>query len=232
MNAWSELPPEAMVEVLKSDELCITEVALLSAVLSWAKAELGRQKKEDSKENIKALLDEKKIIQQIRFPLFTVDELAREVQPAGLIDTSNLLKLFKFAAAKDESDRADIQLEFSRKPRKGKVHLKFKIRSLSSSSNALTGTLTINVSQDSKDFSGSVTWEGKAATRLEGSLRGGNLEWVEYNRESGAFEKNVICTGVVSANSPWQLNQGGQMEGSYLSDEGDWTGRWWLESSD
>lgn len=93
---FTDLPREVILEIVRSNKLCVTEVELFKGILAWSKAECKRQKIEATQENLKDILQ--KILVHIRFPLMSSNELAMVVSPSGVLEPADLIAVFTYCS--------------------------------------------------------------------------------------------------------------------------------------
>jgi len=122
-EAFLKLSRTRLSTLLESDELGIDEFSLWLAVLKWGRAECKRQdRKSDSGEDLKAALGD--VVNFIRFPTLTLEEIAAHVAPSNLLGQDALLDLFKFVSITDEKERSATSLPFSARARGGGLLVK------------------------------------------------------------------------------------------------------------
>jgi len=96
--------------------LGIEELALFQAVVKWAEnqAKIAKNEKSDA---VKTILGD--MINLIRFPLMTIQEVVGPVAKYGLIDQTTMLALLSYSGISDETARKKIHIGFPTKPREG-----------------------------------------------------------------------------------------------------------------
>jgi len=97
-KGWNNVSLDLIEQIVKEDELDITEVKLFEGIHGWSIAETGRQKLEPTGENKRKVLGGN-VIKNIRFPVFTQAELLK-VGPTGLLTITEQVACFQYYAAK------------------------------------------------------------------------------------------------------------------------------------
>ena len=92
-ETFPSITKELLFEVITRDGLSIHEIELFQAVDRWAAAECVRQDLEPTKDNKRRVTGED-IINNIRFPLMTQAQFAREVPRSGLLPKDEIIELF------------------------------------------------------------------------------------------------------------------------------------------
>ena len=92
-ETFPSITKELLFEVITRDGLSIHEIELFQAVDRWAAAECVRQDLEPTKDNKRRVAGED-IINNIRFPLMTQAQFAREVPRSGLLPKDEIIELF------------------------------------------------------------------------------------------------------------------------------------------
>jgi len=77
-----------LTEILKSDELTIDENELFQATLRWALSECKRRGLETTADNRNLCL--KTVLQHIRFPIMSLDQIATLVTGSGVLTNQQL----------------------------------------------------------------------------------------------------------------------------------------------
>jgi len=113
-NGFLQLARECLTVILKSSNLTINEVDLFEGVEKWAEAECKRQGLKSSTETKRTVLGE--LINLIRFPDMTMQEVCTKVQSSGLLNADELLSLFTYLGASKENKP---KIKFPTKPREG-----------------------------------------------------------------------------------------------------------------
>jgi len=117
-DAFLKLSKSRLVTLLEDDELGIDEFQLWQAILKWGKAECKRtERKSDSGDDLKTVLGD--LVNLIRFPTMSLEEIAAHVAPSNLLSQDALLDLFKYVSISDEKERSGVTLPFPAKPRGG-----------------------------------------------------------------------------------------------------------------
>jgi len=114
-DGWTSLNRDTILVLLHNNKLSIEEPQLFEAILEWGRAECVRQKKNEKKDLKEVLGD---ILQLIRFPLFSVQELAG-VSSSGMIDQNELVSLFSYCSMTDPNDKKKMKVGYPTKEREG-----------------------------------------------------------------------------------------------------------------
>jgi hypothetical protein len=123
-KAFQSASKEALLEYISRDTINVDEAELFSAVVAWAKARLGDEKKDAKAETLRAELVD--VLPQIRFLSMTTEEVAAKVAPTGVLDSDQILELFTYLAIKGKDDGKGVLpgkalKPFSKKARKGRM---------------------------------------------------------------------------------------------------------------
>jgi hypothetical protein len=121
--------------VLESDKVAANEVALLQLVVSWARAALRRTKKENTPDNVMALIDG--LLPLIRFPLLSMEDTGVLFGDLPLVPSDQVVALMTYLASREQwaAANADEKKEM-KKPELPDIisHMSTKPRSGESSS--------------------------------------------------------------------------------------------------
>jgi len=98
---------ETLQSLLKRDSLAIKEGELFDGVLRWAKA----KSKQDSPDALKSTL--KDLVELIRFPLMSTQDLATKVVPTGLLTSAQTLQLFTYVSTAERKEKSGEKLELT-----------------------------------------------------------------------------------------------------------------------
>jgi len=117
--SWLKLPKANAAAILARDTLSVPEIQLFEATIKWADAELTRKGEKPTPEGRKTVLGD--LINHIRFPIMTTEEVAAKVTPHNLLSATQTLELFTYLAQKDlgSATPGPSLSVFSTKPRKG-----------------------------------------------------------------------------------------------------------------
>jgi len=108
------LSRDCLTVILKSSNLTINEVDLFEAVEKWGEGDCKRQGLKPTPENKRTVLGE--LLNLIRFPDMSMQEVCTKVQGSGLLTADELLSLFTYlGASKDNKPK----IKFPTKPREG-----------------------------------------------------------------------------------------------------------------
>jgi len=115
-DTFLNLSRENLCKIIADDGLGIEELALFQAVVKWAEnqAKIAKNEKSDA---VKTILGD--MINLIRFPLMTIQEVVGPVAKYGLIDQTTMLALLSYSGITDETARKKIHIGFPTKPREG-----------------------------------------------------------------------------------------------------------------
>ena len=111
-ETFPSITRELLEEVAKRDDLTIPEIDLFQAVDRWATAECARKDLEPVKDSKRIVIGEE-VLNNIRFPLMSVDQFAEKVPCSGLLSKDELIELFMCF-----SERSVSSLKFIKRPRK------------------------------------------------------------------------------------------------------------------
>ena len=92
-DAFTDISQSTLVEFLKRESLNVKEVDLFKAVVKWSEAECLKQEKETNGTNKRAATGN--AIYQIRFASMTLDELAQNVSPSGLLTAEEIILFYE-----------------------------------------------------------------------------------------------------------------------------------------
>jgi len=99
-ESFLDLSEEDMCIVARSNHLSIDEIALFKSLVLWGKKRLStREGKEVSSDSDALAFVLRNVIQHVRFPLMSVEDLATTVAPSGALDQHSLVELFTFLAS-------------------------------------------------------------------------------------------------------------------------------------
>jgi len=127
-NGFLDLSRDCMAIILKSSKLAMNEIDLFEALEKWSEAECKRQSLKPTPENKRTVLGD--MLNLIRFPDMTMQEVCSKVQSSGLLNADELLSLFTYmGASKDNKPK----IKFPTKSREG--------------SGIFTGTTLLNAKQ-------------------------------------------------------------------------------------
>jgi len=98
---------EILQTILKRDTLACKEIDVFEAVLRWGKA----KSKSDTPDALKATL--KDLVELIRFPTMTTQDIATKVVPTGLLNPAQTLQLFTYVSTADRKEKSGEKLELS-----------------------------------------------------------------------------------------------------------------------
>lgn len=92
--SFSELCPDCVERIIKSDELRANEEAVFEGCIIWANAECRRQKKQPTDENRRAVLG--KLLYLIRFPIMDVTYFTQKVSLGNILSHDETLSIFQY----------------------------------------------------------------------------------------------------------------------------------------
>ena len=93
-EGFTDIDLQTLCAVLERDTLGIRECKLFSAVCRWSEAECQRQNLELTRDNQREVLGP--ALQQIRFPLMTVEEFAGGAAQSGILEDREVVELFLY----------------------------------------------------------------------------------------------------------------------------------------
>jgi len=91
-DGFTDIDIETLSAVLDRDSLRIKEAKIFSAVVRWSEAECQRQALPVTSENKRSVLG--RVLNQIRFPLMTVEEFAQGPAQSGILTDRETVSLF------------------------------------------------------------------------------------------------------------------------------------------
>eukprot|EP00457_Paulinella_chromatophora_P005344 gb/GEZN01005361.1/.p1 GENE.gb/GEZN01005361.1/~~gb/GEZN01005361.1/.p1 ORF type:complete len:552 (+),score=47.97 gb/GEZN01005361.1/:223-1656(+) len=91
-DAFLRLSPESLARVIKSNNLGVSEMQIFESCLQWARKECSRKGMKHAPANIRQVL--LPILQHIRFPVMTIEQIATEVSPRNILTSDELLHIF------------------------------------------------------------------------------------------------------------------------------------------
>jgi len=95
---------EILQAVLKRDSLQIKEADLFAGILRWGKA----KSKSDSPEALQGTL--KGLVELVRFPIMSTQEIATKVVPTGLLTSAQVLSLFTYVSTSEKKEKSGEKL--------------------------------------------------------------------------------------------------------------------------
>jgi len=98
---------ETLQTILKRDKLQIKEAVLFDGLLRWGKA----KSKSDSPDALKATL--KGLVELIRFPIMSTQELATKVVPTNLLTSAQVLQLFTYVSTAESAEKRGEKLSLT-----------------------------------------------------------------------------------------------------------------------
>jgi hypothetical protein len=102
-NKLDALEAADVAHIVESETLAVSEVELFRFVMDWSAKQLKKEGKEVTGPAQYELLSTNSIIDKIRFPVFSVTELAAFVSPANLLPQQHLIQLFTYSTVADKS---------------------------------------------------------------------------------------------------------------------------------
>ncbi|XP_026679087.1 BTB/POZ domain-containing protein 1 [Diaphorina citri] len=93
-DGFTDVDRDTLCAVLERDTLRIREAKLFQAVIRWSEAECTRQSLPITPENQRAVLGPSLTL--VRFPLMSVEEFAAGPAQSGLLEDSQLVRLFLY----------------------------------------------------------------------------------------------------------------------------------------
>jgi len=115
-DSFEKLSPENLKLIISDDFLGIDEFPLFEAVVRWGEAQV-KATKNTSKDALKTVLSD--VMNAIRFPLLTIQEIVGPVGKTGLLDQKTQLQLLSYAGITDDKARKALGVTFNTKPREG-----------------------------------------------------------------------------------------------------------------
>jgi len=119
-SSFTKLSKAHVAAVLARDSLSAQEIDVFDALLRWADEESKRKGEKPSPESRKAVIGD--LINLVRFPLLSTEDIAAKVTPQNLLTSVQILDLFTYVAQRDLSLGPTLGSSlsaFSSKPRKG-----------------------------------------------------------------------------------------------------------------
>jgi len=115
LNALSR---ERLKTLLRDDNLSIEEQSVFAAVKRWGIAQI-EENDGDTKsiDELKAQIAD--LLPLIRFPAMDIADIAAHVAPSGLLESNQVLELFKYAAMPEGKMRNSMEMSFLTKARSG-----------------------------------------------------------------------------------------------------------------
>jgi len=125
-EGFLQLSPSRLKYLLKDDSLCLEEVNIFRGLREWAKARIKKDDDLKGNENDKIAEIMKPYIQDIRFPLMDMEDLATYVSGSKIVSEKDLLLLYQYCAMTDEEkSKKETDLPFNCRMRAGGKRLKF-----------------------------------------------------------------------------------------------------------
>jgi len=115
-DTFLNLSRDNLRKIIGDDGLGIEEIALFDAVIRWAENQ-AKITKNDKSDAVKDIIGD--MINLIRFPLMSIQEVVGPVAKHGLIDQTTMLSLLSYSGITDESARKKMHIAFPTKPREG-----------------------------------------------------------------------------------------------------------------
>jgi len=100
-DAWVKTDKKLMEQILKSDNLSMSEGDVLEALVKWGQREAKEKKLGDDAEALRKALTG--LLELIRFPAMPSEEIATKVIPTGILTQEQTLDLFTVIGAADPS---------------------------------------------------------------------------------------------------------------------------------
>eukprot|EP00823_Brevimastigomonas_motovehiculus_P000241 TRINITY_DN10348_c0_g1_i1.p1 TRINITY_DN10348_c0_g1~~TRINITY_DN10348_c0_g1_i1.p1 ORF type:complete len:520 (+),score=134.05 TRINITY_DN10348_c0_g1_i1:85-1644(+) len=207
---FDTLSKARLMYLLKSDRLGIDEIDVYKAVLRWGSVECRRQGMKDIPDNKKKVL--KDVVQLVRFPLMTMEEIATNVSPTQMLSPEQMLDLFTYVGRPETSKKNKIKSQFPTKPRTGAVDKwsldpTFKSSSLTLSNNNMTCALT---SGSYSAIVGTVSWtKGQHAWRVTRDTGGTQWMILGVSKYQSHQDQSYSCSDVWAISGSNQSYYGG-----------------------
>jgi len=205
---------ETLQSLLKRDTLAIKEGELFDAIIRWGKA----QSKEDSPDALKSTL--KGLIELIRFPIMSTQDLAVKVVPRGLLTSSQTLQLFTYTSSVDRKEKSGEKAQlpdelkiFSSQPRKS---AEFKYVSFESSgqySYSTYGVAGTNNVEHLNDFTDRSLLKGICAA---------SPGWINIDLSDKITIQDIEIGGWNGNSSLWSVTNGSSATISTSNDKSSW----------
>jgi len=173
-TAFEALSKDRVQTILRSSKLCADEIDVFAAIMKWSIAECKRQDLKDDVTNKRAAL--KEVLELVRFPIMTMEDIATFVSPSGILDSSNLLEIFTYLG---QPDSKKPKTKFPTAPRLGSTD-KWTLDSSLHSSAVTISDKNLKASNTGSSHGyclGTQTWtKGQHAWRV--TRTSGGSEWL------------------------------------------------------
>jgi len=98
-DAFLDMDEEDLCVIARSNYLSIEEMALFKALLEWGRRRVRIMEGVSDVDPAQLARVLRNVIQHVRFPLMTVEDLATEVAPSGALDQHSLVELFTYLSS-------------------------------------------------------------------------------------------------------------------------------------
>jgi len=203
---------ETLQSLLKRDSLSIKEGELFDAILRWGKA----KSKQDSPDALKDTL--KDLVELVRFPIMSTQDIAVKVVPTGLLTSSQTLSLFTFVGTvgKEKNEKAKLPDElkmFSNTPRKS-AEVKYLSYEFSGQYSVSTyGVAGSNIIEHLNDFNDRSLQRGICAA---------TPGWINIELADKITIQNIEIGGWNGNSNLWSVSNGTGATISTSNDKSSW----------